>query len=489
MKLFSNTPIRRYTPPTCTLELWDKRSCLSRWREEASPKELNFVLNFDDPKLLEEQQVTLQGDLSQLEILCDVVACYVQNLLYQTVNCLTITHQSSFEDTTCSAKLSSSTSSSEEIIDELNLPPSLQPKGFLSHQLNLGSLEARASHPSVSLTSSQLFDLLNALEDYQEDLTVLSFSKNSIQRQGIWVWTWTAVVALLAIAIPMVGPKWFDRLNPGDVSLIQNKESPEQMLSFLDVLPPVPPPPSAPIPSPSMPPMLATKDPLPPPEKISIAAPPPRNLSVDIKPPTPPMLSVPSVLPFASPQASTANNYYQVPNQPSAEDILTLQGSRIPGPGIMPSSPLTMADRISAIPSIPIPPSLQAEALVERSPEKQTPKTPIVNPLSEDYIFAKPTPQTTLLDAIPQVAEARQYFQQRWQPPRNLSQTLEYRLIVQSDGSLKRAVPLGKAAIVYYEKAFIPTPGSAFVSSLDMSENQTIRLVLSPNGRVKTFLE
>ena len=486
MKLFSNTPIRRYTPPTCTLELWDKRSYLSRWREEVSPKELNFVLNFDDPKLLEEQQVTLQGDLSQLEILCDVVACYAQNLLYQTVNCLTITHQSSFEDNICSAKLSSSTPLSEET-NELNLSPSLQPKGFLSHQLNLGSLETKASHSFVSLTSSQLFDLLNALKDYQEDLTILSSPESSIQRQGIWVWTWTAVVALFAIAIPIVGPKWFDRLNSGGVSLIKSQESSEQMSSFLDVLPPVPPPPSAPIPSLSMPQMLATRDPLPPPKKISIAVPPSRNLSVDIKPPTSPVLSPPSALSHTSPQLSAANNYYQLPNQSSAEDILILQGSRIPA--IMPSSPLTMAERISAIPNIPTLPSLQSEVLVEQSPEKQIPKTPIVNPLAENYIFAESTLQTTLLDAIPQVAEARQYFQQRWQPPKNLSQTLEYRLIVQSDGSLKQAVPLGKAAIVYYQKPSIPTPGSAFVSALDILENQTIRLVLSPNGRVKTFLE
>ncbi|BBA79436.1 hypothetical protein RGRSB_0918 [cyanobacterium endosymbiont of Rhopalodia gibberula] len=486
MKLFSNTPIRRYTPPTCTLELWDKRSCLSRWRKEASPKELNFVLNFDDPKLLEEQQVTLQGNFPQLEVLCDVVACYAQNFLYQTVNYLTVTNQSSFEDTICSAESSSSTPSIEKI-DELNLPPSLRPKGFLSHQLNLGSLETKASHSFVSLTSSQLFDLLNALEDYQEDLAILSSPGNSIQPQGIWVWTWTAVVALLAIAIPIVGPKWFDRLNSSGASLIQNQESPEQMLSFLDVLPPVPPPPSVQIPSPSMPPMLATKDPLPPPEKISIADPPPRNPSVDIKPPTPPISSSSSVSPFASPQLSTANNYYQTPNQLPAKDNLTLQGSRIPT--IMPSSPLTMADRISAIPSIPTLPSLQAEALVERSPEEQTPELPIINPLSQNYIFAEPIPRTTLLDAIPQVAEARQYFQQRWEPPRNLSQTLEYRLIIQSDGSLKQAVPLGKAAIVYYQKASIPAPGSAFVSSLDILENQTIRLVLSPDGRVKTFLE
>lgn len=486
MKLFSNTPIRRYTPPTCTLELWDKRSGLSRWREEASLKELNFVLSFDDPKLLEEQQVTLQGDLPQLTVFYDVVTSYTQNLLYQTVNSFTVTHQSPLENTICSARLSSSIPSSEET-DKLNLPPSLQPKGFLSHELKLGSLETKASHSFVSLSSSQLFDLLNALEDYQEDLTVLSSSENFTQRQGIWVWTWAVAVALLAIAIPMVGPKWFDRLNADGVSLIRNQEEPEQILSFLDVLPPVPPPPSAPIPSPSMPPMLATKDLLPPPEKISTAAPLSRNLSVDIKPPTSSVLPPSSVFPPVPRQPSTIDNYYRVPDQSPTENLLTL-----PVPGIstsMPSSLSTMSSRISAIPTIPIPPPLQTKALGEHSLEKQIPETPIVNPLSEEHIFAKLTPQKTLLDAIPQVAEARQYFQQRWQPPKNLSQTLEYRLIIQSDGSLKQAVPLGKAAIVHYQKASIPTPGSIFVSALNISENQTIRLVLSPNGRVKTFLE
>ena len=485
MKLFSNTPIRRYTPPTCTLELWDKRSGLSRWREEASLKELNFVLSFDDPKLLEEQQVTLQGDLLQLTVFYDVVASYTQNLLYQTVNCFTVTHQSSLEKTICSATLHSLIPLSKEI-DKLNLPPSLQRKGFLRHELKLGSLETKASHSFVSLSSSQLFDLLNALEDYQEDLSVLSSSENSTQRQGILVWTWAAAVALLAIAIPMVVPKWFDTLNSDGASLIQNQEDSEQILSFLDVLPPVPPPPSVPIPSPSMPPMLSTKDLLPPPEKISTAAPPPRNPSIDIKPPTPSVLPPSSVFPPAPRQPST-NNHYRVSKQPPTEDLLTL-----PVPGIstiMPSSPSTMTSRISAIPSIPTPPSLQAKALVEHSPEEQTPETIIVNPLTEEHIFARLAPQTTLLDAIPQVAEARQYFQQRWQPPKNLSQTLEYRLIIQSDGSLKRAIPLGKAAIVYYKKASIPTPGSIFVSALNISGNRIIRLVLSPNGIVKTFLE
>ncbi len=487
MKLFNNTPVRRYTPPTCTLELWDKRAGLSRWREEASLKELNFVLHFDDPRLLEEQQVTLQGDLPQLEVLSDVVASYTQNLLHQTVNCLTVTHQSPLEETACLAKLSSSSPSTKEV-DNFSSPPSLQPKGFLSHELRLGSLETKASHSLVSLSSSQLFDLLNALEDYQEDLTVLSSSESSPRRKGLWVWSGAAVVALLAIAIPTVGLKWFEKFNPTGVSLIQDQDETEQTLSFLDVLPPVPPPPTGPIPSPSLAPMLATKDPLPPPEKIRAATPPPRNPSTDIKPPTPSVLPPPPVVPPAPPQPSTANNNYQVPNQPPPEDLLTLP---VPGTSmIMPSSPVTVANRIRSIPGIPAPPPLQAKSLAGRSPDEQRPETPINNPLSQDQpISPKPTPQMTLLDAIPQVAEARQYFQQRWQPPENLAQTLEYRLIVQSDGSLKQAVPLGKAATLYYPQAGIPNPGSAFVSTLDVSGNQTIRLVLSPNGTVKTFLE
>ncbi|WP_267384445.1 DUF4335 domain-containing protein [Cyanobacterium sp. uoEpiScrs1] len=483
MKLFNNAPVRRYTPPTCTLELWDKRPYLSRWKEKAPLKELNFVLNFDDPKVLEEQQVTIQGDIPQLEFLCDMVACYVQNLLCQTISCLTITHQSSFKEVTCSTKISSS---SDEI-NESNLPPSLQPKGFLNHQLKLGSLKRKASHSFVSLTSSQLFDLLNALENYQEDLTVLSSSKNSTHRQEIWVWTWVTAVALLAIAVPAVVPKWLDRLNYSGVSLIQNNENPEQMLSFLDVLPPVPPPPNAPIPSLSMPPILATKDPLPPPERINIISSPSRNSSTDIKPSTYPVLPSSSLFSTTSLQPLTTNNYYQLSTEPSAGDILTPQGLR--NPAIMSSFPSTMADSPSDIPDISTPPPLRTEMLVEQSSKESIPETPIVNPLSEEYAFVQPTPQKTLLDATPQVAEVRQYFQQHWQPPKNLSQTLEYRLIVQPDGSLKKVIPLGKAATMYYSKAFIPTPGSIFVSSLDTSENQTIRLVLSPNGNVKTFLE
>jgi hypothetical protein len=117
-------------------------------------------------------------------------------------------------------------------------------------------------------------------------------------------------------------------------------------------------------------------------------------------------------------------------------------------------------------------------------PPSQSALPPGVKPL------VSPTNNNTnLLDTIPQVAEIRNYFQEKWQPPDNLSQTLEYRLRIKSDGSLDQSIPLGKAASLYLSHVPMPNQGQKFVSPLPMPEEQTVRLVLSPNGTVKTFLE
>ena len=60
MKLVRDSLLRRYTPPTCTLELWQARGI---WQREPKvlPTDYQFVLHFDDPRLLEDQQMTLTG--------------------------------------------------------------------------------------------------------------------------------------------------------------------------------------------------------------------------------------------------------------------------------------------------------------------------------------------------------------------------------------------------------------------------------------------
>jgi hypothetical protein len=95
----------------------------------------------------------------------------------------------------------------------------------------------------------------------------------------------------------------------------------------------------------------------------------------------------------------------------------------------------------------------------------------------------------TLFDNIPQIAEARSYFQQRWQPPADLKQTLEYSLLLNPDGSIQRIIPLGQAAGQYIDRTDMPLPGEPFVSALPGGGNPTIRVVLTPDGKVNTFLE
>ena len=90
---------------------------------------------------------------------------------------------------------------------------------------------------------------------------------------------------------------------------------------------------------------------------------------------------------------------------------------------------------------------------------------------------------------IPQLDEIQEYFQKRWKPLENLEQTIEYRLIIENNGSFKKSIPLGHFAMVYRSQIEFPEAGSPFVSPLKTLNSQSIRLVLIPDGTVKTLLE
>ncbi|MGK7945640.1 MAG: DUF4335 domain-containing protein, partial [Microcystaceae cyanobacterium] len=97
--------------------------------------------------------------------------------------------------------------------------------------------------------------------------------------------------------------------------------------------------------------------------------------------------------------------------------------------------------------------------------------------------------QPGLLDPIPQVVEVRNYFQKTWKPSSQIEQTLEYRLLLRQDGSIQQVTPLGRAAAIYQPQTGMPTLEQPFVSPLSVEGKQTLRLVLTPTGDVKTFLE
>lgn len=97
------------------------------------------------------------------------------------------------------------------------------------------------------------------------------------------------------------------------------------------------------------------------------------------------------------------------------------------------------------------------------------------------------TNSSTAFDSYPQIAEIRNYFVQQWQPPSELTQILEYRLVLNADGTIQRIIPLGDASERFVDRTNMPLMGESFVSPLENQDQLQVRLVLSPDGKVQTF--
>ncbi|MEO1673564.1 MAG: hypothetical protein AAFR77_22765, partial [Cyanobacteria bacterium J06631_2] len=102
---------------------------------------------------------------------------------------------------------------------------------------------------------------------------------------------------------------------------------------------------------------------------------------------------------------------------------------------------------------------------------------------NSELAIANPVKQPSAIE------EVTAYFESQWQPPADLKQGLEYRLFFDANGSIKRVVPLGKAAQFYLEQTNIPVNGEKLISATSNSKPQKIRLLLNPDGRVQVFAE
>jgi hypothetical protein len=142
----------------------------------------------------------------------------------------------------------------------------------------------------------------------------------------------------------------------------------------------------------------------------------------------------------------------------------------------------------------------EAESAPTRSPAQSAP-APNINP---DSVAVAPNPQTATgrafsesvvrppavaYEAIPQVAEVKSFFQQKWNPPEGLNQILEYSIQLNADGTIETISPLRQASGDYIDRTGMPLVGEPFVSPLKGRQTAKIRVVLEPNGQVRAFLE
>ncbi|MEH2146333.1 DUF4335 domain-containing protein [Nostoc sp.] len=198
----SNSVIRRYTPPTCTLEVFAQSSPLSRWMGKTVLKHLSFELRFDDPRLPEENRVPIRGDRDQLEALCDAVTTYVQQFLQQSPESFWVSSSSTQESNTAlgEPELKSSTKTLNSFSSQIpGANIHLEPSSYLTHNLFLGSLANHSSGPVIQLTLLQLFDLASALDEYLTDVMALPTLNSTSSTLRFPAWAPVAAVLVLGV--------------------------------------------------------------------------------------------------------------------------------------------------------------------------------------------------------------------------------------------------------------------------------------------------
>ncbi|MEH2376596.1 DUF4335 domain-containing protein [Nostoc sp.] len=532
----SNSVIRCYTPPTCTLEVFAQSSPLSRWMGKTVLKHLSFELRFDDPRIPEEKRVPIRGDREQLEALCDAVTSYVQQFLQQPPESFWASFASAHKSSTAldEPEFKSSTKTLNSFSTQIpGANIHLEPSSYLTHNLFLGSLANHASGPVIQLSLLQLFDLASALDEYSTDVMALPTLNNT--SSTLRFPTWAPVAAVLVLGVGLLPITWQYANNMREKQQQTAKTAnPAAVKTALE------PSPSLNFPTPQ-PGLTTPSDNL-----LGSTAP----LSTSSLPQAP--LTVPSSS-FSTPPPLFPKNALTIPQGTTATlrtNPAIASSSKIPGQeiAILPNlgqNPTGSSSQADALPHrrnlpprlssttgslptniSPVPPSLDTipnnsggntvtqpsplnsqqleetiNSLKSPSPgEKPTSKLPASktgdnNPFIDQLGNGRKTPTSTqvatngTLFDTPQVAEAREYLIKRWQPPTGLAQTLEYSLIVSIDGTVERIFPLNKAAREYVDSAGMPGLGKPFVSANTRGQNVRIRVVLSPDGKVQTFSE
>lgn len=547
----SNSNLRRYTPPTCTLEIAAKTSPLSRFVGQSVLKNLRFELRFDDPRQPDDQRVTIRGDEIELEMLCEAVNSYVQHFLESSstqqllisrtprAGSGSIPQDNLSQDSLASP--ASSVMNSDAIasrslysepgkLDDSALDSNLkrnpkrrslkarslatdiylEPKGLLAHNLILGHLANEESGPFVNLSITQLFDLATALDEYAAEAVALPKLNALSWKKAPPAWAGTAAAVVLAVGVTAATVKYFDQPKNQPVATTANQ-------------PPSPTPPPAPatpvptpaitlLPTPTVPSPLATAPILPPPSRVNIpSTPSPLNLPLGNQGSTNSSLGNqrPTTIIGVNPSEPATNP----PNRP---DIPVFSGGAADRPSsILPSPTVAISKRNpSPSPSAPAAdkaPPAQAPRQTTKPGIPETapslPNLPSLNPspstasnsdnsstppADTNQSAAAPTEmgdKNTLFDRIPQVGQVRDYLQERWKPPSGLTQILEYYIFLNPNGTVERIIPINSAAVENLNRTNIPTPGESFVSAVQGEGNPKIRVVFNPDGKVQTFYE
>ncbi len=397
----SNSNLRRYTPPTCTLEIAAKTSPLSRFVGQSVLKNLRFELRFDDPRQPDDQRVTIRGDEIELEMLCEAVNSYVQHFLGSSstqellisgtprASSGSTPHDTLSQDSLASpassvinsdAIASRSLYSEPGKLDDSAVGSNLQrnpkrrslkarslatdiyiePKGLLAHHLILGHLANEESGPFVNLSVTQLFDLATALDEYASDAVALPKLNPLSWKKAPPTWAGTAAAVVLAVGVTAATVKYFDQ--PKNQPVATTAGQPPSPTPPPTPATPVPTAPITLLPTPTVPSPLSTAPILPPPSRVNIpSTPSPLNYPLGNQRSTDSSLGNqrPTTIIGVNPSEPATNR----PNRP---DIPVFTGGAATRPSSIPPTPTVAISKRNPSPS----PSAPA---ADKAPPAQAP--------------------------------------------------------------------------------------------------------------------
>jgi hypothetical protein len=406
----SNSNLRRYTPPTCTLEIAAKTSPLSRFVGQSVLKNLRFELRFDDPRQPDDQRVTIRGDQIELEMLCEAVNSYIQHFLESSstqellisgtprAGSGSTPHDNLSQDSLASpassvinsdAIASRSLYSEPGKLDDSALSPNLQrkpkrrslkarslatdiylePKGLLAHNLILGHLGTEESGPFVNLSVTQLFDLATALDEYAVEAVALPTLNVLSWKKSPPAWAGTAAAVVLAVGVTAATVKYFD----------QPKKQPVATTAGQQPSPTPPPTPATPVPTapitllptPTVPSPLSTAPILPPPSRVNIpSTPSPLNLPLGNQGSTNSSLANqrPTTIIGVNPSEPATN-------RPNRSDIPVFTDGSATRPSSIPPSPTVAISKRNPSPSAPAAGKAPPEPAPTRTTKPGIPET------------------------------------------------------------------------------------------------------------------
>ncbi|AFY62397.1 DUF4335 domain-containing protein [Synechococcus sp. PCC 6312] len=455
-----------YRQPTCQLWLTGESHPLLAWATRQAWENLQFTLRLspaeDTRHLAESPVIEIHGQRSELEALYRCVNNYIQALLAK--------RRQAFTEQAQPMRLFAPASLDQEIstlVSDVFAPAggdlSGSPAIFLtqvsplSHHLHLGPLRLTCSEaqenfdPSVlPLSLSQLFDLGNLLGEcwplLQPQPGLGARVYGAWQKTPVWVQSTAVAAVVLGVTTALI--PWLQPENQFLSQEMAPTEIPTQLnLPLPTLLPKAP----------------ADLGEVPPPANSPQA-------SVNLRPiPLPP---IPPPVRTASPVEEAPSPFLPRPAPPQAN--APHARITIPAP-TTPAKPEENSRLETGLDSNVITsPSAGAAALRPLPPNAQSPvRSPaaVARSLNLDVASGQ------------SVAAVRSYFSQRWQPPAELSQTLEYTLILNPDGSLQRALPLNRAAEVYIDRTPIPLANEPFVAATNAPAPVQLRLVLEPMAR------